>query len=138
MNMKYIFMNIRRFDLKTDRKYAVELMLKRGLNLNLLNDLPQLGLIALDLPTPGAMGFLRRMEGDQYIFDSLITNPDLEPEVRDVLLDKLVTELVALASSQAITKILAYTVDNNVIERAKKHGFEVLPHTVLSLDRGSK
>jgi len=96
-------------------------------------NLPELGLVLVDTGCPVAAGFIRRVEGGYGILDSLITNPDILPGIRDKSLDYLVKELIKLSRREGIRHLSATSVDEHTLIRSAKHGFKVQPHTLITL-----
>lgn len=104
---------------------------------NNMSRLPKFG-ITLGLPmttTPVAAGFLRMIEGSKNtaMLDSLITNAHINPDIRNAALDDLVSKLIIWATEHDIINILAFSVDKNTLMRAKRFGFEELPHQLIAL-----
>lgn len=114
--------------------FVSEWLLKRSLSAELSLDLPAVGFIALEDESAIAAGFLRQVEGDYLIVDSLISNPSQAPEARNAAIDLIVLELIKMAKFMGISKIFANSTDINTLERAKKHGFKLLPNVMMSLD----
>ncbi len=98
-----------------------------------LANLPKNGLVAYMGDTPVAAGFLRLVEGDSAILDSLITNATLEPMIRDKALNLLVSDLLKMAKSLGITKIIAFSSDKNTLVRAWRFGFTQQEYHVITL-----
>lgn len=128
-------MEIKQFSF-SDMQHAIKLLTSRQMSIGHAADFPKLGVIVIDNGIPVAMGFLRELESvhNSYILDSLITNSNVTADIRDKALDDVVVELILLAKLNHISGLIAYTSDNNTVTRAVRHGFEVLPHTVISLD----
>lgn len=87
-----------------------------------------------------AAGFLRLCEGSYGMIDSVATNPEAFPKERDRAMDFLVELLLSLANKMHMAVIVAFTFDNNTLERAARYGFTQLPHKVIqkSLKERSK
>lgn len=117
-----------------DKIHIASWLNDRALNGSLSHDLPTLGLITYYETTPVAAGFLRRVEGNYCMLDSLITNKNIPSDYRDMALDYLVPKLINLAKSQGFTKIIAFSQDKHTLIRSLKHGFVHLPHTPIALD----
>lgn len=128
-------MEIRRFDGIKDIGILKNLLKARNMDVNMASD--QYGVdgyvVYLNI-TPVAAGFLRKMEGDYGMLDAFITDPVILPEYRDKALDVLMSRLIDLARSQEITKLLAFTTDENTLKRVQKHGFGIVPHTCTVMD----
>lgn len=119
--------------------FMKELLMSRDMSLNLMDDLPKLGYIAIEASDSGktipiAAGFLRLCEGNSVMLDSLITNAKIDSNDRHTILDKLVKRLIKKAKSCGFKQIVAFTKDNNTLVRAETHGFQLLPHSVIVLD----
>ena len=82
---------------------------------------------------PVALGFIRKCEGGFGMIDSMITNPTAPAAIRDAALDKLVSRLVASAKRRKLYKIFAFSEDEHTLERAKRHGFNVVSQTMIAL-----
>lgn len=113
----------------------LQVMLRsRDLKVDYADTVPKLGLLAFYNETPVAAGFLRRVEGHYAILDSLITDPTAAPQVRDKILDLLVTMLIGLAKRHKIKGLQAGTLDSRTLVRALRHGFVQHTHTLITLD----
>lgn len=104
----------------------------RELDLDTEN-LPEVGFIGLHNDMPVAAGFLRQCENNLVIIDSLITDPFELAQVRNKVLDILTDHLLCECKKMGFKKVMALSEDNNTIYRAKKHGFQMRPYTVLTL-----
>lgn len=93
-------------------------------SVNLISEQSELGFI---IPGVCAAQFMY-CAPNTYMFDALISNPLVSSTVRNKALDELIGYMVKHYSN---SNILAFSVDSRTIERAKKHGFEQRPHTVL-------
>ncbi len=97
-------------------------------------------LLADDLPRNGfvvdgvAAGFLRICEGNYGLIDAYITNPEALPAHRNEALEMITKSLLRTAKAMGINRVLAFTTDECIITRAKKHGFAQLPDTFLVLE----
>ena len=120
----------------TMKRRVLDLLLSRNMADTHANSLPKLGVIVISGQQTLAAGFLRRIEGEDKsaILDSLITNPTLDPDLRNRALDHLVNNLLKLAQANGITNILAFSTDKNTLMRAERFGFVELPHQVITLD----
>lgn len=126
-------MQVRRFK-REDLPAIQEWMEKRQMQQPRFSDLPTFGLVAhTDEGVLVAAGWIRRAEGRVGIFDSLVTNPDFSGPDRHEALGALVPAVIHLAKNLGVARLMAYTRQPAVIERAKNHGFEVQPHTLISL-----
>lgn len=99
-----------------------------------LETLPAEGFIALDGDLPIAAGFLRKCEGGYCMIDSLISNPEQLSEIRHKALDAISEACIELAKAYNFKHIIAFTLDKNVVLRSERHGFRVLPHSIIGLD----
>lgn len=114
--------------------HMVAMLTSRDMDLELMYDLPETGVLIIKPDgTAIAAGFLRQCESKAVMLDSMITHADAEPMTRDYALDKLVETLVNLGKEYGFSQILAFTMDKNTLVRAHKHGFSLLPHSVIAL-----
>lgn len=97
-------------------------------------DVPDLGFVANFKNRPIAAGFLRQVEGQNALFDSLVSNPGATAEFRHIALDMVVDGIIRAAKVKDIHQILAFSIDEGTLKRALRHNFVKLPHTVISLD----
>lgn len=90
------------------------------------SDMPEYSFII-----PGvASASLRRCEGEVGILDSIVTNPYTSALIRNAALNQLFKACLGISSFK---RIIGFTVDAHTHERALKHGFRQLPHSVYSL-----
>ena len=97
-------------------------------------DMPDVGFVCKRGDYPIAAGFLRQIEGENALFDSLITNPGASSEFRHIALDLVVNAVIEAAKKRGIRQIIAYSVDDSTLKRAIRHDFVKLPHTVIALN----
>lgn len=107
----------------------------RELDPKLVDGVPHLGYIAIsDTGIGVAAGFLRMCEGNYAIIDGFITNPTCRPSDRNEALNLVTAKLVSVAKERNIAKLWAFTMDESILERAKKHGFAHMPHSFMVLE----
>jgi hypothetical protein len=105
------------------------------MNENDLHDLPKLGLMVSHCNTPVGVAFLRQLEGgDKAMVEGFLTNPDVDVVIRTQCLDQLILDLVELARRHDVTGLFALTVNKRVIARAKRLGFSLMKHKLVSLN----
>ncbi len=126
-------MLIRPFHADRDIKHINEFFRKRETSSILSSDLPQHGLIAFEAGAPIAAGFLRLVEGNLAMLDSYVTDPSVDPVLRDSALDRLTTKLVKIAKANNIKLLMAFSSDINTLHRTQRHGFTTLPHVFTML-----
>lgn len=97
-------------------------------------DVPDVGFVANYKNRPIAAGFLRQIEGQNAVFDSLVSNPGATAEFRHIGLDLIFEAIIASARKRDIHQILGFSIDEGTLKRALRHNFVKLPHTVMSLD----
>lgn len=102
-------------------------------SLELPREYPAIGFIAYEGTYPIAAGFLRLVEGGTAILDSLVTNPAQSSELRSKSIDLVVENLIKKGKELGLSGIIAYTIEPNVLRRSTKHGFQELPHKVISV-----
>lgn len=98
---------------------------------DLAKDLPSIGYMATDEKGKIAAGFLRRVEGDFMLLDSLIANPKTSGKRRYQALDLIVDQLIDKAGELKLKQILAFTKERAIIKRSIKHGFQMSDHVVI-------
>lgn len=95
--------------------------------------LPKIGYIAYLNKQPIAAGFLRRFEPCFAHLDTFVSNPYMGSIIRHQGLELVVDALIAEAKALKLEGILATTIDKGIIDRALKHGFHILPQTIIGL-----
>jgi N-acetylglutamate synthase-like GNAT family acetyltransferase len=98
------------------------------------SSIPAIGYVAWDNGVAVAYSFLRQVEGGYGQIDGLIVNPEYRGEIRDSALDLVIQECFKRAKAIGITQLFCMCKINAPIERAKKHGFVMAPHSVLAID----
>lgn len=123
-----------------DRTAVAHLLKKRGMwTYSAAEQLPKLGFVVYaeretyDSYDAVCAGFLREVEGGSYLFDSLISNPDLNSEQRNQGMQLLWKAIMDEAGKAGI---IGFTTDTGTMQRAIEAGFQQLPHTTLSYKRG--
>lgn len=106
----------------------------RGMhNEHFVRDLPRTGVMCRIEDNPICAGFLRYVEGNFAMLDSLVTNPKMKSFTRNVAIDAVVKELISIAKRHGIKKILAFSVDEGILKRSIGHGFIKTSHEVIAL-----
>jgi hypothetical protein len=110
------------------RKHMIALLASRSMPVELIEDLPENGIIVLDLShhhEPAiAAGFLRIIEDKFGLLDAFITNP-LEPSIRrDAALDLLTNKLINLGIHLGLSNLFAFSKDESILGRSKRFGFK--------------
>lgn len=100
--------------------------------------LPKVGYIACVGKQPIAAGFLRRLEPNLAIFDTLCSNAYFGSEARHKAIDLVVSNLIEDANRMKLKGILAFTVDKGVKARAADLGFNFLPDALMVLPLNQK
>lgn len=100
----------------------------RHIKEDVVKDLPEFGLVALNHDEFVAAGFIRKIEGYYAMLDSYISNPSVSPLTRDQALDIITAKLVSISKEHGVEKLLAFSADTNTIERSIRHGFIQLPN----------
>ena len=112
------------YDSNKHQSLLINLLDLRTLPYSVLDNLPVLGLIALEDNKPIALGFLRRVEGNYGMLDSYITNPLESKELRHEALDGITSKLIILAKDLKIEQLFNFTADKGILSRAERHGFK--------------
>lgn len=101
--------------------------------------LPEVGRVCHFEGAPIAMAFLRRIEAcSVVILDSLITDPEALPEVRNQAIDWVLSSLLETARSLNLDQVIADSVDRNTLARSLRHGFQHLPNTMMGIQLSSE
>lgn len=106
----------------------LELFVKRKMDFSLLKEIPSFALMAYNGENLVAFGGVRRVEGDIGMLDSFITNPEIDPQIRHIALDKITAKMIRLAAFYEVKMLLAFSEDGNTITRAETHGFTTFPN----------
>ena len=127
-------MKLSQYNPKLDSKHMEAMLFEHDLPKSAIEELPKYGLIFFVENRPIAIGFLRHCEGTLAMLDNYISSKNEPPELRDKAFDIITKSLIRAAKKQGITTILAYSVEQNIISRAIKHGFVATPH-VMTMKR---
>ena len=106
----------------------------RGLEIEELEELPEVGFMAYVDAEPVAAGFLRQISPVTAMLDSYITDPHMEGGKRHAALDALGKTLVDFARDIGIEKVLALTEHASIETRAHKLGFQSTSQRVLVMN----
>lgn len=106
----------------------------------LLETLPQIGYVATEGSIVVAAGFLRQVEGNMALLDTLATNKDCSPDMRHEGIAAVVDALISNAKQLELKYFMAFTVDDGIIKRAFDLGFAITNQRLIILDlsKGSK
>lgn len=121
------------FNQKAHKEFVERWLLSRDMSTSHADALPETGLITFYESTPVCAGFLRQVEGDFVMIDSMITNPDMHPAVRNEALDIVTSGLIQLARDFGMKKIMANSTDAHTLERAERFGFKRVPQVLIVL-----
>lgn len=98
-------------------------------------ELPVTGFVVEDEGYPICIGFLRMVEGDVAIAESLVTDPEASLVKRVKAIDTIVEKLISVARDREIKYLMTTTVSTGVISRiSKNHGFERSEQVLLIKD----
>jgi len=123
-----------RFDFDRDPDLILTWLEKRKLVIPDSLELPNIGYVVKSKTEgPIALGFLRQCEGNVGMIDSLISDPEIKPEIRDGAIDFLILRLIAAAKRKKIYKVFGFSEDGNTLLRAKKHGFKLLSQRLVAI-----
>lgn len=119
-------MFVRQFNSHSDLPELQTWLIARKLNPVPASELPALGFVV-----PGvACAFVRAIEGNYCLMDSLASNPAASAETRNAALEMLFNAVLAGAQGRAI---LGITVDDGTLVRAQAFGFKKSDHVLLVL-----
>ena len=95
-------------------------------------ELPMTGFVVEDEGAEIAMAFLRMVEGNMAIAESLVTDPAAPLCKRVRAIDQVIEKLFETAISRDIKYLMATTFRSGVVSRiTKRHGFQVSDQTML-------
>jgi hypothetical protein len=96
-----------------------------------MKDLPKIGCVAFMGKQCIAAGFLRRVEPTYGQLDTFLTYPYCGSLIRHDALTKVTDFLLEEAQDLGLTGLLVITKSQEILERAKTYGFEVVEHKTL-------
>jgi hypothetical protein len=99
-----------------------------------MKTLPKIGYIALLGNHPIAAGFLRRVEGGYAQIDTLTSNKAFGSLIRHQGIKLVVENLLQDAKDLNLHGIIAFSVDDGILDRAETLGFKTLPHSLIALN----
>jgi N-acetylglutamate synthase-like GNAT family acetyltransferase len=106
---------------------------------SILDDLPEIGLVASEGKTLICCAFLRQIEGNLGLFDGLCSNPAVIGTIRHLALDFVVQEIINTARDFKMRAILGWSSDVGTITRSERHYFKKLDHNqMIILDLNEK
>lgn len=128
-------MYIEKYKRSHDGTSLARLLKARGMfTVSAVDKLPKLGYVvyenyaAYEAYDAICAGFLREVEGGSYIFDSLISHPNLNSEQRHLGMNMLWDNILKTSPR---TVVWGTSVEPDVIKRALAAGFEARPHKLL-------
>ena len=86
-------------------------------------DLPKTGYIVYYGKQPIAVGFIARIEPNNGMLDSFASNPYYGSKIRHEALDLIVNTLIEDAKRLKLKRLIAFSQDEGIINRAKSIGF---------------
>lgn len=123
---------IREYDKEKDIA-DLKLMLKsRDLKESFVQTLPKFCAIGYHEGRPTAFLCIREVEGGMGLIESAVTNREIEPINRDLVMDKLGLFIQKRAKELNFIGLLFVTSDRNTILRGAKHGGAILEQVVVS------
>lgn len=96
-------------------------------------DLPEWGWVCIHEGALIGCIFLRQCEGQVGSLESFASNPAAPSEIRDRALNALLAHGIEFAKTIGIGRIVSFSLDRNTLARAKNHGFQELPYTLVAL-----
>lgn len=106
----------------------------RDLPASYADDIPSIGFSVFDEDQMIAAGFIRHCEGNHGLIDGLITNPNVPGDIRDSALNLLLSHIVRVGTQMHLKSLIGHSKDKNTVLRAGRHGFQEMPHVLLSLN----
>lgn len=96
-------------------------------------EIPLQGYIAEVQDTPVACAFIRFC-GKYGFIEGMTTNPSASSEQRHLSMNLLTMKILKEAKRGNLVKLIGYTVDQGILQRAKSLGFKEQPHIMFSYD----
>ena len=94
------------------------------------DELPRAGwTVVNELDRPVGCVFLRIVEGDLAIIDSLINDPAQNCHSRHQINDRLFLQCFKVAKETKLKGLMGTSLDAGTLERAFGHGFKAMPQT---------
>lgn len=110
----------------------------REMSPSLGDDLPAHSYLAVqDEKILGAAGLLKTDGQDAFLM-GLITNPEEEIFLRSEAIDSLTQYIIRKSKCLGFRRLFSWSRNEGVIERSKKHGFEIIPQVMIGLDLRGK
>jgi len=98
-----------------------------------LDSLPKNGLVVSHKNVPVAVAFLRVVEGGMGMIDGFLADPDVDIKIRNECLDELISDIIRMAEFNGMNGVIGLSVNKRVIARAKRLGFSIMEHKLVSL-----
>lgn len=98
---------------------------------SMLNEVPKIGLMVWYCGRAIGVCFLREIEGNKGLIDGFLCDPTVDYKIRIPCLDRLIIDLIKLAKFYNMRGVLGLSSNKRVIKRAKKLGFNSMPHTLV-------
>lgn len=95
--------------------------------------LPEIGYIAFEGSIMIAAGFLRVVEGGYGQIDTLVTNGDLDRDMRHEGVSRVVDSLIIKAKAMKLIGLICLTADEGILKRAYELGFHNTNQTAIGL-----
>ena len=121
-----------KYDKKKHLQDIYRFLLSRKMDPKEVDTLPHVGFIGYYGDKPVGAIFLRTCEGHIAWLDSLITDEHVDSLARNLVIDELTNRVLAYAKEYEFRKVVGFSIDENTIKRAERHGFKVLWHKVFS------
>lgn len=100
----------------------------------LAEDFPEESFLAVHDELPIAAAGLLKTDGADAFLMGLITNPIAMNSLRSDAIDALTSHIVQRAEYLGFKRLFSWSKNDGVIERSKKHGFEMLNQVMIGLD----
>jgi hypothetical protein len=95
-----------------------------------MDELPKAGWTVIDDDErPVGMVFLRMVEGNLALIDSLINDPSQSSHRRHQINDRLFLQCIKIAKEFSFNGLLGMSLDDGTLKRAYNHGFIASPQT---------
>ncbi len=128
-------MKLEKFNFEAHEQIFRDLLKGRNMDVDeLIQDVPIHGYIVFDDENNAvAAGFLRFIEGPYGLLDSYISRPGASSRDRNEAFDLITESLIQLSKRFSIRKLLAFSLERSLMDRAVSHGFQRVPYDFCAL-----
>jgi len=97
--------------------------------------LPATGLIVENDVGPVCAGFIYRTDSSLFVFEYVVSNPDMDSGIRSLALDQLISSACVVAKAMGAQGLFSAFGDKGLANRMENNGFSVIGSEVTNLLR---